>query len=363
MPLKDKYQAIDFSRLDAFVSDSRRARLAKQIDDMLAGNRAYVTIHEMLGLDSKQVLDSDDRIQDVRKILADMRRYLEAIGHTLEDDGKSKSKGKGYRYPLDYQYPFKEHRKVTKKLPIAEINEIAVQIANFIPSTFREDFLTGTDILASFHLNSDDGISYIAAEDNSLLIGVKHMKEILEAIKTKQKMWVQYTKTYQHEIQLELHPQYLKEYNGRWYVIGRTILLKDDNTEIEPRDRQNLALDRIIDLDFTGESDYLSNTTIDYREYFSDIIGVTHEKKWPHILHIELNIHSHYVYNLLRTKKLHPSQVEMDREGDFYVELDVRPNKELTAKLLSFGSSLEVVAPMEYRDYVASEIRKMMQYY
>ncbi|MBD5271691.1 MAG: WYL domain-containing protein [Bacteroides sp.] len=361
---KKGWQAIDLSRLDAFVGNTPRKELAKLLDDKLAGNNEYLTLAQLLDLDSEAPLKVDDRIEDVYKILSDMGKYLEAVGHPMEVRKiKSNSKNKEYRYPLDYQYPFKEHRKVTKKLPISETNDIAVQIANFIPAKFREDLLTGTAILAAYQLHKDNGCAYVGAEDSSLLKGVKHMKEILVAIRTKQKMWVQYEPKYQYDIEFELHPQYLKEYNGRWYVIGRTISLDKNSGKEELRDRQNLALDRIIDLDLTGDSDYLANTNIDYEEYFSDIVGVTHDKEWPDILHIELKLHTPYVYNLLRTKKLHPSQIEREGDGDFYVELDVRPNRELTAKILSFGSAVEVVSPIKYREHIASEIAKMMQHY
>lgn len=91
-------------------------------------------------------------------------------------------------------------------------------------------------------------------------------------------------------------------------------------------------------------------------------MGVTHDPRWKKET-IVLQIHSKYVFNLLKTKKLHKSQKEEIKGDILTITLDVQPNKELTTKILSFGSSIEVKDPPKYREHIAEEVYKMNSNY
>ena len=64
-----------------------------------------------------------------------------------------------------------------------------------------------------------------------------------------------------------------------------------------------------------------------------------------------------------RALPLHPSQSEMitDAYSIFTLELQLTPD--FVAQLLSYGPSVEVVAPRELRSMVVSSLRKMLAAY
>ena len=205
-----------------------------------------------------------------------------------------------------------------------------------------------------------NGKNYIAPESNSLLSGIKFLPELYKAIANQTVLLVSYSKGYNYEVEEELHPHFLKEYNGRWYVCGRTVSLEDES---KFRDDALLALDRIIDIDEANDSSHFHKCVSGhYDTFFDNIVGVTHDPRWG-LEEVIIKIHDRFVFNLLKTKKLHSSQTEIEDSDNLIIRLPVCPNRELTTKFLSFGYNVEVVAPIEYRDFFAGEVHKLSQLY
>lgn len=355
---------LDFSRLDIFTSTkNKQVELALRIDDILDGNDRFVPSYELMGNEELDIKNNDNVA--FRKVIKSMRDYLRSIGGNLEEEKQGKYMA--YRYSLaDYNLsypnrsPFIGHRKVTRKISHNEAISRVKDIIEFLPESLQADLFRGTEILVSNELAKKKGESYIGPESNSLLSGIKFLPELYKAIVNKTVLLVTYSKRYDYKTEEELHPHFLKEYNGRWYVCGRTVSLEDDS---KFRDDALLALDRIIDIDESFDSSHFHNCASGhYNTYFDDIIGVTHDKRWR-LEEIIIKIHDRYVFNLLKTKKLHHSQTEIEDSSNLSISLKVRPNRELTTKLLSFGCSVEVVSPVEYRDFMAEEIHKLYQLY
>ena len=64
---------------------------------------------------------------------------------------------------------------------------------------------------------------------------------------------------------INFHPYILKEFNNRWFLIGR-------NTK--EKAIRNLALDRIISIDYNLDISY-QNYDFDGDEYYKNTVGVT----------------------------------------------------------------------------------------
>lgn len=161
----------------------------------------------------------------------------------------------------------------------------------------------------------------------------------------------------------ELQPEYLKQYNGRWYLVGWKYATGDNRTE----GIRNFALDRIVD-DKTkvlrSRLGQIKVTGIDYRQYYSDVIGITVLK--DSILHhivlefeLEGGGQGFYDFNRLKTKSLHHSQQTWEEDRKGYVSLDVRPNPELYTHLRAFPSA-RIVAPEEVREEHIRILKEML---
>lgn len=130
------------------------------------------------------------------------------------------------------------------------------------------------------------------------------------------------------------YPFMLKEYNNRWFVIGK---------RINRMGIMNLALDRIIQVN-ESDSPYIIDTEFNAETYFKHALGVS---VIPNHLGdvIELYItkkHAPYV----ETKPFHWSQKTIAR--DYYgivISLQLQQNYELEKKILGLGDGVRVIKP------------------
>ena len=121
----------------------------------------------------------------------------------------------------------------------------------------------------------------------------------------------------------------------------------------------NLALDRIQEIEHTTET-YIPNTTLDFEEYFEDVIGVT---KLANDIPVKilLRFSAHRLPYVL-SKPMHESQ-RNNRADEGIIELEVVPNKEFYQRLLSFGSDVEVLEPQFVREEMTKNAQKLYELY
>ncbi len=105
-----------------------------------------------------------------------------------------------------------------------------------------------------------------------------------------------------------------------------------------------------------------------YRQYFRNIIGVTHEED-AKVEQVVIHTKSEYQHGLLLTKPLHHSQKETlpfgEHDSLWYGELilTIEPNRELRGKILMYGEGLEVISPLSLRELLRTSIKMQMAQY
>lgn len=200
-----------------------------------------------------------------------------------------------------------------------------------------------------FHLKSADD-SVIGFEQNLDLKGLENITPLFEAIVNKQVLNIRYKSFKKNKpITCEVHPYYLKQYNNRWFLFGW-------NTEFGAI--TNFALDRIEAVSPMLGEYRPKPADLDFDEYFDDVVGVTIPK--AKVEHIVMRVASDR-YPYIKNKPLHPSQHNYDKE--FRVTIDVIPNNELIALLLSFGSQLEVLEPQSVREMMRDHVKTLNKFY
>ncbi|XOV94597.1 MAG: helix-turn-helix transcriptional regulator [Bacteroidota bacterium] len=150
--------------------------------------------------------------------------------------------------------------------------------------------------------------------------------------------------------EVKVLPLLLKEFNGRWFLIG---------LELDMQVIHNYALDRII----SHKEYYLDKSTLtidfDAEERFNDVIGVTYTEVGPKDITFQC---SDYLANYFKTKKIHHSQEELtDSKNLFKIYCHI--NKELIAKLLSYGEDLVVLEPDLLVDQMKEKVEKLGELY
>lgn len=180
----------------------------------------------------------------------------------------------------------------------------------------------------------------IHLDKNENLKGLEHLDTLYQAILKKIVLMITYQSfTARSSSVFSFHAFILKEFNNRWFVVGR----KDGEQRI-----LTLALDRIIRIGYDLSIPYMQeNFTAE--DYYRNTFGVTVMTD-KQLATIELKFdRSNAPYVL--TKPLHHSQqlLESYEDGSIRISIHVHINYELERLILGFGQSVEVLLPRVLR--------------
>ena len=144
------------------------------------------------------------------------------------------------------------------------------------------------------------------------------------------------------------HPYCLKMFKQRWYLLAKTPKYGWPTI---------YALDRIVDveeLDIKAETPQGFNA----KEYFSQFYGViTGDGNVPQIIKIKVAADQAYYF---RSLPLHHSQEEMENSDKYSIfRYYVVPTPDFVQEILSHGESVQVLEPLELRDWIKQIIQNM----
>lgn len=187
----------------------------------------------------------------------------------------------------------------------------------------------------SIHSTSQKSIIHL--DKNEQLKGLEHIDILYESIANKKVLKILYKSFTARESNIfTVHPQLLKEFNNRWFLIC-----------LYKQKMYNLALDRMESIE-TDDSIIYIDKELDGDEYFKDIVGVTVSESMDprNVIFWVDSGNAPYV----KTKPLHKSQeiLKEDRDGTLF-KICVQINYELERLLLGFGDSLIVHKPKKLR--------------
>ena len=194
-------------------------------------------------------------------------------------------------------------------------------------------------------VNSTNQKSIIHLDKNEKLKGLEHIDILYESILNKKVLQILYKSFKAREAQyMSVHPQLLKEYNNRWFLIctkNGSIL--------------NLALDRMEEIKKDEKTEYIDEN-FDAERYFGEIIGVTVSGKQrpQNVIFKVIAKHASYV----KTKPFHHSQVIMEEdETSTTFKICVQLNFELERVILGMGEILTVLSPRRLKQRIAKSLR------
>ncbi|WP_378178231.1 helix-turn-helix transcriptional regulator [Aquimarina sp. SS2-1] len=270
----------------------------------------------------------------------------------------------GYSAPIEvYQrkyYRYAEEDYSIMNIPVTDhdikiMNEsiqILRQFKDF--SLFKEMNGVIERLEDSVYATQKNNIPIIHLEKNDQLKGLVHIDTLYHAIQNKQVLKITY-KSFKATEQTEIliHPQLLKEFNNRWFLLALGNKRKVLTT---------FALDRIVSIDRAKEKVTYIDQHIDGDIYYKDVIGVTvSENVVPEKIIFRIdNRNAPYVI----TKPFHNSQeiVSQDERGATF-SIRVQMNFELERLILGFGDSIEVLEPEKLRTRIHSKLKRALGRY
>jgi hypothetical protein len=308
----------------------------------------------------KMACNSEPGYGELKKAFPEVLKALEkACPGCIEDNGQSK--GKAYRYVGKDIDPLSEERKAVVQKSVEDYVSFCKASAGILPASWFSAFFENTQLLLDTKRDVEEGGINIRAGLEQNLTNIDLLPVFYKAITDKRVLRFFYQPFGQSPFELTFHPQFLKEYNGRWFVFGEA--------DREPYQAYNVPLDRIVgDVNEVVDVEYIPAEKSFYQNFFNNIIGVTHEKD-AKVEEVIIRTKTEYQHGLLLTKPLHHSQKETLPYGEHKdgcygeIVLTIEPNRELRGKILLYGESLEVMSPHSLREQIKEILKKQMEQY
>ena len=309
----------------------------------------------------------NDLIEECEKVLLEMDSESKGISRRqVLDDITFMESSEGWNIELarlrdgkKVYYRYADTSFSINNMPLNEIEINQLQSAAEILSQFRgmPQFEWINELIPKLQQGiaaKEKAPAIIEFDSNPYLEGIDHLGPLHNAIYYKKVLSVSY-QPYESELPFEIiiNPYFLKQYNNRWFVFGY-------NPVVERSD-WNLALDRILSIKELPDS-YIKNTTIDWEQYFDDIIGVTKP-----IDGVVEDIELHFLgktSKYMKTKPLHGSQKSkwLD-EKTLEVRLKVMLNYELERLILSYADSVVVIKPISLKSAIKDRLHSAINSY
>ena len=304
---------------------------------------------------------SESGYGELKKAFPDVLRALRAYNPAcIEDNGKT-GKGRAYRYIGADDDPLAKERQAVEQKRVEDYVAFCKSSAGILPSSWFAAYFENTQLLFDTNRESENGSAIIRSSLEQNLENIDLLPFFYKAITDRQVMKFSYQPFGQELFELTFHPQYLKEYNGRWFVFGEA--------DREPFKAYNVPLDRIVgEVIAVDDVEYIPAKQGFYQSYFNHIIGVTHELG-AEVEKVVIRTKTRYQHGLLLTKPIHRSQRETIPFGEHSdgkygeVTLTIEPNRELCGRILMYGENLEVISPQSLREQMIETLKKQMEQY
>ena len=246
------------------------------------------------------------------------------------------------------------------QVDLCNFRKIKDALTDFLGLGLESSLTTMTDEINKFLGYDELQRPVISFEKVVLESHGKHdmLEPLLKAIIQHQTMNIIYEIPGRGKREWTVFPQFLKQYNQRWYLIATK-----HRDKVEGK-LYNLALDRILKMEANQHIPY-KECGVDFSDYFEDVVGVT-KPDGAEPIEVKLRI-DRGEYPYIDSKPIHASQEELfESDGDkdyVYVSLYVYDNYELRSKILSYGSKVTVMEPKSLRDKLAHDLKKSLENY
>ena len=332
------------------MSTNSNASLRYHILDMCFSNTHHkYTIDDLLDIVNEKLGDKEGRSISIRQLRKDIQDMRDRLMYDAPITA----------YPLEgrkcyYRYSDPDFSIFNNELSSEEIENLQTTIKMLgkyrgIPANaWIEEVVSSLEYRFGIKANSENLISF---EQNEQLKGLEYLSTIIDATINHQPLNIDYCTFKGNKIKMVIHPYYVKQYNGRWFLFG----LDDGYDRIA-----NVALDRIQHIN-NASTAFKKNDSADFETYFDDIIGVTipgeDVKKESVILRFTKERFPYVV-----SKPIHQSQRIIEGE-DYEVEIQVKPNRELYQQIFSFIPDVEVISPQWLRVEIIEKMKKNLRKY
>lgn len=320
------------------------------LDRCFSDRHHYYDIEELVDKVNEAFLDMYGKSVSLRQIRADISYMKDWAAYdapieAIPYDGKKCY----YRYSNPDFSIFNSDLSNEEVVKLRSTIEMLGRFRGIPGNAWLEEVISNLEYRFGVKANKGD---YVAFDQNKQLKGLEYLSTIIDATVNHQPLLLEYRSYKGNEKTVTIHPYHVKEFNNRWFLFGLEQSAHGDRIA-------NRALDRIVKLSLS-DAPFIPNTTINFKTFFDDVIGVTVPEN-TEVEHIVLKFEKDR-FPYIVSKPIHQSQ-KIISEDECILQIDVRPNNELTSRIFSFLPDVEVLEPAWYRDEIKEKIIFNIQKY
>ena len=330
---------------------NKNAQLRYQVlDRCFSDLHHHYEINDLLSKVNESLYDLYGTYVSIRQIREDIKYMRDRVTFNAPIKAYQYNGKKCY-----YRYEDPDFSIFNNKLSIEEITTLRSTIDMLgrfrgVPTNaWLEEVISNLEYRFGVKPNSENVVAF---EQNELK-GLEFLGDLINSAMNHQPLLLLYRTFAGKERQAIIHPYHIKQFNNRWFLIG----LQEGN---HGNYITNKALDRIVKFS-KADVPFIPNESIDFTEYFKDVVGVTIPSEHPYVENVVLKFATArfpYVIN----KPIHSSQIVIDEENCI-IQLSVRPNKELEARIFSYGNQIEVLSPQWLREEISNKYKELIEIY
>lgn len=183
-------------------------------------------------------------------------------------------------------------------------------------------------------------------------LGMQHFAGLLHAIQNQHVVRFQHHRFEDDQLrQREVQPLALKEARGRWYLVTQ---------DPEKGFIKTYGLDRISDLEILKQK-FRKNGSLNLEAHFEPCLGVLHSQQGPQKLKLKFTWEQG---QYILTYPIHASQQLVKETSDWMVfEYRINLTYDLRQEILSYGDTVEVLAPASFRKELKAVLEQTVQKY
>lgn len=354
-----------------FIGNGEKEKFAREIYNLLM-KKKWVTYADVMEIHThkpgtekwnpgKCSLSSCDYYTELKKAFSVVRKEIRKVcgEESILEDGNNRNKR--FCYVGSNKNPLEDMLNAKAINDLRTYWDFCQDSAGFFPTIWLETFFKDTFDLLHINKKKQNGKQIIYTSMDRSLTNIEYLPYFHKAITCQWVLKFTVCPFGEEPFELVFHPHCLKEFNGRWFVLG-----KAEGTDISA---YNVALDRIASKPVIVHNiNYQPATEAFYKDFFDDIVGVTHKKTMP-LEEVVIHTQSAYIHGLMITKPIHKSQKEMLPYGEHdnrkfgEIAIKVRVNMELIGRILTYGTGLEVIRPQALRNQIIEILKEQMHIY
>ena len=275
---------------------------------------------------------------------------------------KGNNRNKSFLYIGENDDPLAELYRAKIITDFRRYKQFCQDSAGFIPISWFEYFFKDSLDLLEIQGIKNSGKLILNSSVDRVYTNIELLPYLYESIKEQRVLLIEYKPFEENQITIHFHPHIIKEFNGRWFVLGHA-----ENRY--PELAFNIAVDRIVKIEKVDESATYYHPPKDYyKNYFNNIIGVSHYDK-SKTERVVIRIYSYYTFMLMQTKPLHHSQkiikyYNKESNKDYgEIEINVELNNEMIGRILQMGDDIEIIEPISIRNTIRDRVINIMNRY